>query len=46
MVTSWVLNSLTKDIFDSVEYVNDSVKLWNELEDRYDQKNRDKLYKI
>nr|XP_016484689.1 PREDICTED: uncharacterized protein LOC107805207 [Nicotiana tabacum] len=42
MVTSWILNSLSKKISDSVEYV----KLWRELEDRYDQTNGAKLYQI
>ena len=35
MVTSWILNSLGKDIADSVEYVCDSLQLWKELEDGY-----------
>ncbi|KAH0765474.1 hypothetical protein KY285_001345 [Solanum tuberosum] len=35
MVASWILNSLTKDISDSVKYLTDSVELWKELEDRY-----------
>ncbi|XP_019255492.1 PREDICTED: uncharacterized protein LOC109234101 [Nicotiana attenuata] len=46
MVTSWILNSLSRDIADSVEYVNDSVELWKELQDRYDQTNGAKLYQI
>ncbi|XP_070009644.1 uncharacterized protein [Nicotiana sylvestris] len=46
MVTSWILNSLAKDIADIVEYVNNSVELWKELEDRYDQRNGAKLYQI
>ncbi|XP_019242331.1 PREDICTED: uncharacterized protein LOC109222426, partial [Nicotiana attenuata] len=46
MVTSWILNSLSKEISDSVEYVSDSVELWRELEDRYDQTNGAKLYQI
>ncbi|XP_019227337.1 PREDICTED: uncharacterized protein LOC109208659 [Nicotiana attenuata] len=46
MVTSWILNSLAKEISDSAEYVNDSVELWRELEDRYDQTNEAKLYQI
>ena len=46
MVTSWILNSLTKEIADSVEYVNNSCELWKELEDRYDQTNGAKLYQI
>ncbi|XP_069154693.1 uncharacterized protein [Solanum lycopersicum] len=46
MVTSWILNSLTKEIADSVEYVNNSCELWKELKDRYDQTNDAKLYQI
>lgn len=46
MVTSWILNSLTKEIDDSVEYVDNVVELWRELEDRYDQENGTKLYQI
>ncbi|XP_019224191.1 PREDICTED: uncharacterized protein LOC109205890 [Nicotiana attenuata] len=46
MVTSWILNSLTKEIADSVEYVADVFELWRELEDRYDQTNGTKLYQI
>ncbi|XP_069143593.1 uncharacterized protein [Solanum lycopersicum] len=46
MVTSWILNSLGKEIADSVEYVNDAAELWRELEDRYDQTNGVKLYQI
>ncbi|XP_019237003.1 PREDICTED: uncharacterized protein LOC109217227 [Nicotiana attenuata] len=46
MVTSWILNSLAKEISDSVEYVSNSAELWRELEDRYDQKNGAKLYQI
>ena len=46
MVISWILNSLTKEIADSVEYVNNSSELWKELEDRYDQTNGAKLYQI
>ncbi|XP_019251083.1 PREDICTED: uncharacterized protein LOC109230000 [Nicotiana attenuata] len=46
MVTSWILNSLAKEIADSVEYMTDAVELWKELEDRYDQINETKLYQI
>ncbi|XP_019239994.1 PREDICTED: uncharacterized protein LOC109219988 [Nicotiana attenuata] len=46
MVTSWILNSLTKEIADSVEYVADAFDLWRELEDRYDQTNGTNLYQI
>ena len=46
MVISWILNSLSKDIADSVEYVSDAVELWKDLEDRYDQTNGAKLFQI
>ncbi|XP_069149162.1 uncharacterized protein [Solanum lycopersicum] len=46
MVISWILNSLSKDIADSVEYVSDAVELWKEIEDRYDQTNGAKLFQI
>ncbi|XP_069152047.1 uncharacterized protein [Solanum lycopersicum] len=46
MVTSWILNSLSKKITESVEYVSDSFELWKELEDRYDQTNYAKLYQV
>lgn len=46
MVTSWILNSLAKEIADSVEYVINSIELWKELDDCYDQTNGVKLYQI
>ena len=46
MVTSWILNSLIKEVSNSVEYVSNSAELWKELEDRYDQTNGAKLYQI
>ncbi|XP_075096450.1 uncharacterized protein LOC142174537 [Nicotiana tabacum] len=46
MVTPWILNLLSKEIADSVEYANDDVELWKELEDRYEQTNGARLYQI
>ncbi|XP_075083718.1 uncharacterized protein LOC142167675 [Nicotiana tabacum] len=46
MVTSWILNSLSKDLADSLQYVNDTKELWQELEDRYYQINGAKLYQL
>lgn len=46
MVTSWILNSLFKDIADSVEYTNGVVELWTKLYDRYKQTNGARLYHI
>ncbi|XP_070047351.1 uncharacterized protein [Nicotiana tomentosiformis] len=46
MVTSWIINSLSKDLADSLQYVVDAKELWQELEDRYDQTNGAKLYQL
>ncbi|XP_070057351.1 uncharacterized protein LOC142167174 [Nicotiana tabacum] len=46
MVTSWILNSLSKDLADSLQYIRDAKELWQELEDRYDQTNGAKLYQL
>ncbi|KAH0651014.1 hypothetical protein KY284_030926 [Solanum tuberosum] len=46
MVTSWILNSLNKEIVDSVAYVDSALELWTDLKDRYDQTNGAKLYQI
>ncbi|KAL3360867.1 hypothetical protein AABB24_014020 [Solanum stoloniferum] len=46
MVTSWILNSLSPDLRDSLQYVNNAKELWDELEDRYDQTNGCKLYQL
>ncbi|XP_015166934.1 uncharacterized protein [Solanum tuberosum] len=46
MVTSWILNSLSPDLRDSLQYVNNAYELWAELEERYDQTNGCKLYQL
>nr|AAT40537.2 hypothetical protein SDM1_3t00003 [Solanum demissum] len=46
MVTSWILNSLSKDLVDSLQYVNNAKELWDKLADRYDQANGAKLYQL
>ncbi|XP_015159452.1 uncharacterized protein [Solanum tuberosum] len=46
MVTSWILNSLSKDLRDSLQYVDNAKELWDELEDKYNQPNRAKLYQL
>lgn len=45
-VTSWILNSLSYDLVDSPQYVNDARELWQKLEDQYDQTNGAKLYQL
>ncbi|TMW81547.1 hypothetical protein EJD97_009005, partial [Solanum chilense] len=46
MVTSWLLNSLSKDLADSLQYVNNVKELWDELGNRYDKDNGAKLYQF
>ena len=46
MVTSWILNSLSPELRDSLQYVNNARELWAELEERYDQTNGCKLYQL
>lgn len=46
MVTSWILNSFSLELRDGLQYVNNVRELWEELEDRYDQSNRCKLYRL
>ncbi|XP_016514915.1 uncharacterized protein LOC107831649 [Nicotiana tabacum] len=46
MVTSWFLNSLSKDIGDSVIYSKSAKDLWTSLEHRFGQSNGAKLYHL
>jgi len=46
MVTSWLLNSLSKEIVDNVIYSKTAEALWKDLEDRFGQPNRAKLYHL
>ncbi|XP_069144347.1 uncharacterized protein [Solanum lycopersicum] len=46
MVLSWLLNSLSKEIADSVIYSIIAKELWQELEDRFGQSNGAQLYHL
>ncbi|XP_016567422.1 uncharacterized protein LOC107865744 [Capsicum annuum] len=46
MVTSWLLNSLFKDIADSVFYSRRAKDFWTDLEHRFGQPNGAKLYHL
>ncbi|XP_049415272.1 uncharacterized protein LOC125878016 [Solanum stenotomum] len=46
MVLSWLLNSLSKEIADSVIYSKTAKDLWQELEDRFGQSNGAQLYHL
>lgn len=46
MVIAWLLNSLSKDIAESVIYSQTAEELWNELEQRYGQADGAKLFQL
>ncbi|XP_019253996.1 PREDICTED: uncharacterized protein LOC109232705 [Nicotiana attenuata] len=46
MVLSWLLNSLSKEIAESVLYSQSAKDLWSDLEDRFGQTNGAKLFQL
>lgn len=46
MVLSWLLNSLSKEIAESVLYSYSAKQLWNDLEDRFGQANGVMLFQL
>ncbi|KAH0666632.1 hypothetical protein KY285_027838 [Solanum tuberosum] len=46
IVTSWLLNSLSKEIEDSVIYSNSAKELWDSLEQRFGKSNGTKLFHL
>lgn len=46
MVIDWLLNSLSKDIVESVIYSQTIEELWSELEKRYEQADGAKLFQL
>nr|XP_016499766.1 PREDICTED: uncharacterized protein LOC107818295 [Nicotiana tabacum] len=46
MVISWLLNSLSKEIAESVLYSKTTREIWKELEDRFGQSNGALLYQL
>ncbi|XP_055814382.1 uncharacterized protein LOC129884029 [Solanum dulcamara] len=46
MVLSWLLNSLSKEIAESVLYSHSAQLLWSDLEDRFGQANGAKLFQL
>ncbi|XP_019259206.1 PREDICTED: uncharacterized protein LOC109237366 [Nicotiana attenuata] len=46
IVTSWLLNSLTKEIGDNVIYSRTAKDLWSSLEHRFGQSSGEKLYHL
>jgi hypothetical protein len=46
MVTSWILNSVSKDIAASVIYIDNAADVWIDLKERFSQKNGPRIYQI
>ncbi|KAJ0790577.1 putative transcription factor interactor and regulator CCHC(Zn) family [Helianthus annuus] len=46
MVISWILNTLSREIAESVLYTESAYQLWQDLNDRYGQANGAKLYQL
>ncbi|KAK9135468.1 hypothetical protein Syun_014798 [Stephania yunnanensis] len=46
MVTSWILNSISKDIVEAFLYTTSSFDLWNELKERFGECNGPLLYQL
>ncbi|KAL2230502.1 UNVERIFIED_CONTAM: hypothetical protein Sindi_1644600 [Sesamum indicum] len=46
MVTSWILNSISREIVESFMYTNSARELWVELENRFEQSNGPLEYRL
>uniref|UniRef100_A0A803LQR9 Retrotransposon Copia-like N-terminal domain-containing protein n=1 Tax=Chenopodium quinoa TaxID=63459 RepID=A0A803LQR9_CHEQI len=46
MVVSWILSSMSADIADDFSYIESSVELWSELQERFGQSNGPLVYQL
>ncbi|KAL5550612.1 hypothetical protein UlMin_000788 [Ulmus minor] len=46
MVMSWILHSVSKDIAESIMYLNNASDMWNDLYDRFHQGNSPRVFQI
>ena len=46
MVTSWILNSVSKEIVDSLLYIETVSEIWQDLRDRFHQSNEPRIFQI
>jgi hypothetical protein len=46
MVISWISNSISKDIAESVIYINTGEEMWLDLKDRFSQKNSPHIFQL
>ena len=46
MVTSWILNFVSKEIADSLLYIETALEIWQDLHDKFHQSNRLRIFQI
>ncbi|KAL5578965.1 hypothetical protein UlMin_011407 [Ulmus minor] len=46
MVMSWILNAVSKDIADSIMYVNNACDMWTDLHERFHQSNGSRIFQL
>ena len=43
---SWILNSVSKDIFGSIIFAELATEIWNDLKDRFQQSNGPRIFQL
>ncbi|XP_019051438.1 PREDICTED: uncharacterized protein LOC109113943 [Nelumbo nucifera] len=46
MVIVWIFNSLAKEVYNSVAFVNTATEIWKEFQDRFSQGNIPRIYEL
>lgn len=46
MVTSWILNSISKEIVEAFLFASSAVELWNKLRERFGESNGPMLFQL
>ena len=46
MVLSWLLNSVSTEIANSIIYIDDASEIWNDLQDRFSQHNGPQIFQL
>lgn len=46
MVISWILNSIAKEIAESLLYIETTIEVWSDLHDQFHQSNGPRFFKL
>ncbi|KZV55756.1 hypothetical protein F511_21252 [Dorcoceras hygrometricum] len=46
MVISWIMNSVSREIADSLLYISTAYEIWNDLRDRFHQSNAPRIFQV